>query len=98
MIVADGFDEFTANSDPKAKREHKRALVLHRRPVANESGRRRGLDDADRAAGARCRAYHDRQIVVLPPAEGLRWLDPAVLAREVLKKLPAGSLDVEQVG
>jgi putative SOS response-associated peptidase YedK len=35
--------------------------------------------------------YHDRQIVVLPPAEGLRWLDPAVPAREVLKKLPAGA-------
>ena len=42
--------------------------------------------------------YHNRQIVVLPPAEGLRWLDAAVPAREVLKPLPAGSLDVEQVG
>lgn len=41
--------------------------------------------------------YHNRQIVVLPPAEGLRWLDPAAPAREVLKPLPAGSLGVEQV-
>ena len=40
--------------------------------------------------------YHNRQIVILPPAEGLRWLDPAVPAKDVLKPLPAGSLAVEQ--
>jgi putative SOS response-associated peptidase YedK len=41
--------------------------------------------------------YHTRQVVVLPPVEGLRWLDPAVPAQAVLKPLPAGSLAVEQV-
>ncbi len=41
--------------------------------------------------------YHDRQIVVLAPGDWARWLDPAVPAREVLKPLPAGALEVEQV-
>ena len=41
--------------------------------------------------------YHNRQIVVLKPEDFARWLDPAVPAREVLKPLPAGSLDVEQI-
>jgi putative SOS response-associated peptidase YedK len=43
------------------------------------------------------RPYHNRQVVVLPPGEFGRWLDPSVPAREVAKPLPAGSLDVEQV-
>ena len=42
--------------------------------------------------------YHDRQVVVLPPADWARWLDPKVPAAEVLKPLPEGSLEVEQVG
>ena len=42
--------------------------------------------------------YRNRQIVVLPPAEGPRWLDPAVPAREVLTPLPRGSLAVEHAG
>ena len=41
--------------------------------------------------------YHNRQIVVLPPAEFARWLDPQIPARAVLKPLPAGELEVEQV-
>lgn len=42
--------------------------------------------------------YHDRQIVVLGREAWGRWLDPAVSAGEVLRPLPAGSLDVERVG
>ena len=41
--------------------------------------------------------YHNRSIVVLPPADCARWLDPAMAERDVLKPLPAGSLTVEQV-
>jgi len=43
------------------------------------------------------RPYHNRQIVVLPPTDFARWLDPMVPARELFKPLPAGSLKVEQV-
>ena len=41
--------------------------------------------------------YHNRQIVVLKPEDFAHWLDPTVPAREVLKPLPAGSLDVQQI-
>jgi putative SOS response-associated peptidase YedK len=48
------------------------------------------------APGPRAAPYHNRQIVVLPAAEGPRWLDPAGPAREILKPLPGGVLPVEQ--
>jgi putative SOS response-associated peptidase YedK len=42
--------------------------------------------------------YHDRQVVVLGRNDWARWLDPAVPAADLLRALPAGSLEVEQVG
>lgn len=41
--------------------------------------------------------YHNRQVVVLPPADCARWLDPEVPSAELCRPLPAGSLTVEQV-
>ena len=41
--------------------------------------------------------YHDRSIVVLPPADWARWLDPAVPSREMTRPLPAGRFAVTQV-
>lgn len=41
--------------------------------------------------------YHDRQIVLLGPADYGRWLDPAVPAHELCRPLPRGTLDVRQV-
>jgi putative SOS response-associated peptidase YedK len=41
--------------------------------------------------------YHSRQIIVLDRSDWSRWLDPAVPGREILKPLPAGSFDIEQV-
>jgi len=41
--------------------------------------------------------YHNRQIVLLGPADYARWLDPSVPARELCKPLPAGTLEVRQV-
>jgi len=41
--------------------------------------------------------YHDRQIVLLGPADYGRWLDPSVPARELCRPVPAGTLEVRQV-
>lgn len=41
--------------------------------------------------------YHDRQVVVLSPADCVRWLDPGVASAELCRPLPAGSLVAEQV-
>jgi putative SOS response-associated peptidase YedK len=104
LIVADGFYEFTAQADPKAKRKHKWRFTMRGQPLFAIGG----LWRADPAVGEAftmlttepgpdVRPYHHRQIVVLPPAEFGRWLDPAVPAREVIQPLPAGSLEVEQI-
>jgi putative SOS response-associated peptidase YedK len=41
--------------------------------------------------------YHARQIAVLAREDWGNWLDPAVPAQEVLKPLPAGTFEVEQI-
>lgn len=62
------------------------------------------LSDAQRAVLApacaredRC-IYHDRQIAVLDRSQWADWLDPTVSAKTILRTLPAGSLDVAQIG
>ena len=41
--------------------------------------------------------YHNRQVAVLDRADWAHWLNPAISARDVLKPLPAGTLEVTQV-
>jgi putative SOS response-associated peptidase YedK len=104
LIVADGFFEFTKPDDPKAKRKHKWLFRLRDAPTFAIAGLWR-KDEAvgeaftmlTTAPGEDIQPYHNRQVVVLPPADFGRWLDPQIPAREVLKPLPAGSLSVEQI-
>jgi putative SOS response-associated peptidase YedK len=42
--------------------------------------------------------YHSRQVVVLGQDKWAGWLDPAQPAAGFLAPLPAGSLNVDQVG
>jgi putative SOS response-associated peptidase YedK len=104
LIVADGFFEFTKQNDPKAKRKHKWLFTLPARETFAIAGLWRRDDVVGEAftmlttePGDDIRPYHNRQVVVLPPGEFGRWLDPSVSAGDVLKPLPAGSLNVEQV-
>ncbi len=41
--------------------------------------------------------YHRRQIVILDRSDWAQWLDPDAAGEELLKPLPAGSLEVEQL-
>ena len=104
LILADGFYEFTAHSDPKSKRKHKWLFTLKDQPWFAIAG----LWRSDPAVGAAftmltCEPspdvapYHSRSIVVLPPADCAGWLDDTVPAGNLLKPPPAGSLAVEQV-
>jgi putative SOS response-associated peptidase YedK len=104
VIVADGFYEFTIHSDPKSKRKHKWLFTLKAEPAFGIAGLWRKDAQVGEAftmltaePGPDIAPYHNRQVVVLPPAEWARWLDPAIPAREILKPLPAGSLEVEQI-
>lgn len=104
LILADGFFEFTAQADPKAKRKHKWLFTLSGQPFFAIAGLWRSDPKVGEAftmlttePGEDVRPYHNRQVVVLPPDDFARWLDPAVPGREVLKPLPSGSLSVEQI-
>jgi putative SOS response-associated peptidase YedK len=104
VILADGFYEFTAHSDPKSKRKHKWLFTLKDAAWFGIAG----LWRTDAAVGEAftmltCEPgpdiapYHSRSIVVLPPVDWARWLDPATPSRELLKPLPAGSFQVAQI-
>jgi putative SOS response-associated peptidase YedK len=104
LILADGFYEFTAHSDPKSKRKHKWLFRLKDEPWFCIAGIWRKVPDLGEAftmlttePGPDVAPYHNRQIVVLPRRDWARWLDPRVPAADVLRALPAGSLEVEQV-
>jgi putative SOS response-associated peptidase YedK len=104
LILADGFFEFTAHTDPKSKRKHKWLFTLRNSPFFAIAGLLRS-DPATGEAftmltaepGPDVAPYHHRGIIVLPPAQCQQWLDPDIPAAELLKPLPAGSLVVEQV-
>ena len=104
LILADGFYEFTPHTDPKSKRKHKWLFTLKDQPWFAIAGLWRSDPEVGEAftmltcePSPDVAPYHNRSIVVLPPADCVRWLDPAIPEREVLKPLPAGSLAVEQV-
>ena len=104
LIVADGFYEFTTHSDPKSKRKHKWLFTMKDEPWFGIAGLWRtdgqvgeAFTMLTAAPGEDVAPYHNRQIVVLPPADFGRWLDPAIPARELLKPLPGGSLAVAQI-
>ena len=105
IILADGFYEFTAPAEPGKKRKDKWLFTLAGEPWFCIAGLWRADPKVGEAytmltcmPGPDVAPYHSRQVVVLPPADWARWLDPAVPAAELLHPLPAGSLEVEQVG
>jgi putative SOS response-associated peptidase YedK len=105
LIVADGFYEFTTPEDPKAKRKHKWLFTKKDEDWFCIAGLWRSTNEVGEAftmltmePGPDVAPYHSRQIAVLDRSEWARWLDPAVPARDVLEPLPAGSLNVQQIG
>jgi putative SOS response-associated peptidase YedK len=104
LILADGFYEFTAPADLKAKRKHKWLFTLRGTKLFGIAGLWRSSPEVGQAftmlttaPGGDIGSYHSRQIVVLPPSDFARWLDPATPARDVLKPLPGGSFDIQQI-
>jgi putative SOS response-associated peptidase YedK len=104
LVLADGFYEFTAQTDPKVKRKHKWRFTLSDAPLFAIAGLWRASPEVGEAftmltmpPGDDVAPYHNRQVAVLAPSDFAAWLDPVVRAREALKALPGGSLSVEQV-
>jgi putative SOS response-associated peptidase YedK len=104
LIVADGFYEFTAQTDPKVKRKHKWLFTKTGEDWFCIAGLWRSTRDVGEAytmltaePGPDVAPYHSRQVVVLDRTDWSRWLDPSVPAKEILKPLSAGALQVEQI-
>jgi putative SOS response-associated peptidase YedK len=104
LIVADGFYEFTAPEDPKAKRKTKWLFTKAGEDWFCIAGLWRTHPEVGEAytmlttaPGPDVAPYHSRQVAVLQREDWARWIDPAIPARDVLRPLPAGSLEVERV-
>lgn len=104
LVLADGFYEFTAPEDPKQKRKTKWLFTMKEYPWFCMAGIWRAHPEVGEAftlltmeAGDEIRPYHHRQIVPLARDQWADWLNPDIPAAEVLKYLPADSLDVVRV-
>jgi len=104
LIVADGFYEYTAPADPKAKRKDKWLFTRPGEPLMCIAGLWRVDPQVGTAftmltcpPGPDIRPFHHRQVAVLPQGSWARWLDPAVPAGGLIGPLPAGSLEATRV-
>ena len=102
LIIADGFYEFTAPSDPKQKRKDRWLFTFPDGAMLGIAGLVRTTTDVGEAftmlttePGPDIEPYHNRQIAVLPASDWKAWLDPAVPARELLKTPPPGTFKVQ---
>ena len=99
LIPASGFFEFTGTTYPKTKHR----FTLNDAPFLaiagiyrdGELGKPPNFTMLTTAPGPDVAPYHDRQIVVLRPADWARWLYLDTPEADLLKPLPAGSLTVE---
>jgi putative SOS response-associated peptidase YedK len=100
VIVLSGFFEFTGTKYPKAKHR----FSLKGSPVMGIAGLWSEDDDGalsftmlTTAPGPDIKPYHDRQVCVLAPEDWAHWLFLSKPQDDLLKPLPAGTLDVKTV-
>jgi putative SOS response-associated peptidase YedK len=103
VVIADGFYEFTAPADAKAKKKDR---WLFEWPGHEWFGIAGIVRDDPKVGpsftlltsppGADVAPYHDRQIVLLSPRDCLAWLDPAHEAADFTGPLPEGTLSVRR--
>lgn len=105
LIIADGFYEFTDPGEKGKKRKDKWLFTKKDEPIFCVAGIWRDTDDVGQAftmlttePGPDIAPYHDRQIAILERNAWADWLDPSVSAKSLIRPLPAGTLNVEQVG
>ena len=102
LIPADGFYEFTASTDPKAKRKDKWLFTMEDNQLFGIAGiwRAGAANGEDAWTMLTCAPspdvspYHDRQVVVLTPDKWETWLSGARNEAVVLIPPPAGTLSV----
>ena len=105
LIIADGFYEFTAPTDPTKKRKDKWLFTMKGLSWFCIAGIWRSDPKIGEAftmltmpPGPDIEPYHDRQIVILDPSSWIDWLDPSIPAQQLIRPLPVGTLEVAAVG
>jgi putative SOS response-associated peptidase YedK len=103
-IIADGFYEFTTPAEPKQKRKDRWLFTAASEPLIGIAGLVRDAPGIGQAftmlttePGPDVAPYHGRQIAVLPSADWRSWLDYSRSAKDLLRPLPGGSLEVHQI-
>lgn len=100
LVILSGFFEFTGTKSPKTKHR----FSLKGSPIMAIAGL--WSEDADGALsftmlttepGPDIAPYHDRQVCVILPEDWAHWLFLTKPEEELLKPLPAGTLDVVTV-
>jgi putative SOS response-associated peptidase YedK len=105
VILTDGFYEFTAPPEalgaPKAKRKDRWRFTWPQHEWFGIAGIWRTDPKVGEAwtmltcePGPDVAPYHNRQVVLLSPADCFGWLDPASVAADFIAPLPEGSLAV----
>lgn len=97
LVPASGFYEFT-DPQPGQKRKTRWRFTLAGSEWFWMAGviRDGGFALLTTAPGDDIAPYHDRQIIVLPPEQGLDWLTLSRSEAELLRPLPGGTLEVER--
>jgi putative SOS response-associated peptidase YedK len=102
LILADGFYEFTAPTDPKQKRKDRWLFTATDGSMLGIAGLVRSQPQPAGEAftmlttepGPDIAPYHNRQVCVLPQESWRAWLGHDEPARALLRPLPRGSLAV----
>lgn len=101
VVLTDGFYEFTAPENAKSRKKDRWLFTWPGNPWFGIAGIVRHDPAVGEAftlltcpPGADVAPYHNRQVVLLSPADCFRWLDLAAVAETFVQPLPAGSLEV----
>jgi putative SOS response-associated peptidase YedK len=101
VILTDGFYEFTAPGDPKAKKKDRWLFTWPGHEWFGIAGIWRVDAKVGEAwtmltcePGPDVAPYHNRQVVLLSPADCFAWLESGSVAADFVRPLPAGSLAV----
>jgi putative SOS response-associated peptidase YedK len=108
LIPVDGFFEFTdpppMEGAPKKRKKDKWLFTKAGEDWFCIAGLVRAAGEIGEAftmlttdPGPDVAPFHNRQVAVIDRADWDHWLNPAVPARDILKPLPAGTLQVMQV-
>jgi len=101
VVLTDGFYEFTAPADPKARKKDRWLFTWPGNAWFGIAGLVRADPTVGEAftlltcgPGPDIAPYHNRQVVLVSPEDCFAWLDLERAAEEFVKPLPEGTLEV----